>query len=61
MVDVTDYFAVIVWGLSVLVLDYLVYRLGLEKRLNLVVRVSKLALVTAAFAALTLLIRTLSP
>jgi hypothetical protein len=61
VVDVTDYSVIIMWGLSVLVMDYLIYRLGLERGLNIVVKVSKLALVIAAFATLTLLIRTLTP
>ena len=61
MVDVTSYSVVIIWGLSVLVMDYLIYRLGLERRLKIVVKVSKLTLVIAAFATLTLLIRTLTP
>ena len=60
MVDVTSYSVVIIWGLSVLVMDYLIYRLGLERRLKIVVKVSKLTLVIAAFATLTLLIRTLT-
>lgn len=60
MVDVTSYSVVIIWGLSVLVMDYLIYRLGLERRLKIVVKVSKLALVIAVFATLTLLIRTLT-
>jgi len=60
VVDVTSYSVVIIWGLSVLVMDYLIYRLGLERRLKIVVKVSKLALVIAVFATLTLLIRTLT-
>lgn len=57
MGETLSFILVTAWGLLVIFADYLVYRMGVQMGLPIVVRVSKLAIVLAALATLTLIAR----